>query len=114
MNNEEIFNDFIHYLKNDIQSKDFLTYQEQDEWKDYLERIINNCTKEKDKEIARLNKIIDELEKDLEYEIKEFEKDGYDLPSVRQQSLWLAGCYDEDKLILQKLKELKEEGKKDE
>lgn len=63
MNNEEIFNEFIHYLNNDIQSKDFLTYQEQDEWKDYLERIINNCTKEKDKEIARLNKIIDEIEK---------------------------------------------------
>lgn len=70
--------------------------------------------KQKDKEIARLNKIIDELEKDLNYNINEFEKDGYDLPSVREQSLWLSGCYDEDKLILNKLQELKEEGNKDE
>ena len=65
----------------------------------------------KNKEIARLNKIIDELEKHLKYQIKDFEVDGYDLPSVREQSLWLSGCYDESKLILDKLKELKEEGK---
>ena len=62
-------------------------------------------------EIDRLNKIIDELEKDLNYQINDLEKDGYDLPSVREQSLWLSGCYDEDKLILNKLQELKEEGK---
>ena len=78
------------------------------------EAMVDNllkAVKEQEQEIARLNKIIDDLEKDLEYKIKEFEKDGYDLPSVRQQSLWLSGCYDEDKLILQELKELKEEGK---
>lgn len=59
-------------------------------------------------EMQRLGNIIDELEKHLKYQIKDFEVDGYDLPSVREQSLWLSGCYDESKLILDKLEELKE------
>jgi len=57
MNKEEIINDFINYLNRDIQNKDFLTYLEQEEWKDYINRIINNQVKEKDKEIERLNNI---------------------------------------------------------
>lgn len=61
MNKEEMIEDFINYLNRDIQSKVFLTYREQDEWKDYINRIINNQVKEKDKEIERLNNIINEI-----------------------------------------------------
>ena len=75
-----------------------------------IQKIIDSFDNQQ-KEIDRLNKMIDELEKDLNYRINDLEKDGYDLPSVREQSLWLSGCYDEDKLILDKLQELKEEGK---
>ena len=44
MNKEEIFNQFIYTLEDDIKNKTFLTYEEENEWKDYLERIINNQT----------------------------------------------------------------------
>lgn len=42
MNKEEMFEQFISTLEDDIKSKTFLTYEEQNEWKDYLERIINS------------------------------------------------------------------------
>ena len=67
--------------------------------------------KQKDKEIDRLNKIINKLEKDLNYRINILKKCGYNLLSTREQDLWLSGCYEEDKLILNKLKKLMEEGK---
>ena len=61
------------------------------------------------KEIERLNNIINELEKFLKNEIKEYKEAGYDILEIRRANLWLTGCYDEDKEILNKIKELKEE-----
>lgn len=65
MNKEQTFNEFIHYLNNDIQSKDYLTYREQNEWKDYLEEIIDICTTEQQQEIDRLNEIIKKKNKQI-------------------------------------------------
>lgn len=55
--------------------------------------------------------VLDELEKYLENEIKEYKKDGYDISEIRHEHLWLAGCYDEDKYILYYIQELKNEVK---
>ena len=44
MSKEEIFKQFIYTLEDDIKNKTFLTYEEENEWKDYLERIINSQT----------------------------------------------------------------------
>lgn len=74
MNKEQLIKDFINYLNDDIQSKDFLTYREQDEWKDYLKRIIDSQAKEKDKEIERLNNIIKPKEVNYNYLKLLFEK----------------------------------------
>lgn len=63
-----------------------------------IKKLINDC-EEKDKEIERLNNIIDELEKYLEQEIIVFQ-DEYDEFTKAQVQ--------EDKIILEKLKELKE------
>jgi len=60
-------------------------------------------------EINRLNNIINELETMLTKEIVDFKKDGYDNSNIRKNNLWLAGVYDEDKKILDKLKKLKGE-----
>ena len=98
MNKEEIIEDFITYLNQDIQSKDFLTYREQDEWKDYINRIINSQVKEKDKEIERLNNIINELKDDSRV-LKEF-------------SAWIVNRHEPDLFhkmeIVNKLSKLKE------
>ena len=53
--------------------------------------------------------VLDELEEYLKSEIKEYKKDGYDILEIRYKHLWLAGCYDEDKYILNKIQELKKE-----
>ena len=104
MNKEEIIKDFINYLNQDIQHKDFLTYQEQDEWKDYINRIIDNQVKEKDKEIKKLNNIINELEKDMQQEVDE----GRPLEKGKPEKyLWLMGYFDASKDYLTKLQELK-------
>lgn len=55
--------------------------------------------------------VLDELKEYLENEIKAYKEDGYDFSEVRHAHLWLAGCYDEDKYILDKIKELKNEVK---
>ena len=55
--------------------------------------------------------VLDELEEYLENEIKKYKKDGYDISEIRREHLWLAGCYDEDKYILDKIQELKKEMK---
>lgn len=55
--------------------------------------------------------VLDELEEYLENEIKKYKKDGYDISKIRREHLWLAGCYDEDKCILDKIQELKKEMK---
>lgn len=112
MDKKQIFNEFIHYLNNDIQSKDFLTYQEQDEWKDYLERIINNYTKGKDKEIARLNNCINKIQdiiNEYDFSIKEewyVEPENWEL----DENCYASSYIDLHKICLI-LKELKEEGK---
>ena len=84
-----------------------------EEDKDIVEIINNNQVflkyyKEQQEEIERLNNIINELEKDLKNEIKEYKEAGYDILEIRRANLWLTGCYDEDKEILNKIKELKE------
>ena len=61
MTEKEILEQFIYHLEQDINSKDFLTYREQKEWEDYLKSIINNRTKEKDKEIRQLKNKIKEV-----------------------------------------------------
>ena len=50
------------------------------------------------KEIERLNNIINELEKHLQNEIHK---------GRSEDNVWLMGCYDEDREILDKLQELK-------
>ena len=93
---DEIKKQFIIELEKDIENKNFLTYDEKNEWLDYLDRIINSQIKEKDKEIARLNNIINELEKWLE------EKQA--LYEINQQGFSWGVAGD----CLDKLKELKE------
>ena len=82
-----------------------------------LSKQIDNLREENDRledineelmeERNRLNNIINELEKYLEQEIKEYKENGYDILEIRRVNLWLTGCYDEDKNILEKLQELK-------
>lgn len=60
-------------------------------------------------ELQRKDNIINELKTYLNKEVESFKLDGYDESDVRQNNLWLAGCYDEDLLILKKINEL--EGK---
>ena len=68
MSVEDTIKDCINYLNEDVCNKSFLTYEEEREWEDYITRLINNSNKEKDKEIERLNNIINELEKYFEQE----------------------------------------------
>lgn len=54
------------------------------------------------RKIERLNNIINELEKFIVEEMSDGRSETH---------LWLMGCYDEDKKILDKLKELKDSDK---
>ena len=72
MNKEELIDECVRYIADDVWKKDVLTYKEQDEYKEYLNTIIETITKEKDKEIERLNNIINELEKYLFSQLQEY------------------------------------------
>ena len=63
---------------------------------------LNKQIEEKDKEIDRLNNIISELERHLNQEILEWQDIS---------DLWTKAQVQEDRIILDKLKELKEENK---
>ena len=65
----------------------------------------------KDKEIERLNNIINELEKTLEYEKNDY-NGNIDIETHNIDSEFLRGNSWEADYILNKLKELKERGKK--
>lgn len=57
------------------------------------------------------NNILNELEEWLKQEIDDFKQDGYNNSEKRKDSLWLAGVYDQDKRILNKIQKLKEKYK---
>lgn len=54
-----------------------------------------------------VNTLRGKLEKELKEEIDDFKQDGYDNSEKRKDSLWLAGVYDQDKRILNKIQELR-------
>ena len=64
-----------------------------------------------ERENIQLDNILTELEEWLKEEIDDFKQDGYDNSETRKDSLWLAGVYDQDKRILEKIQELKEKYK---
>jgi len=66
MNKEELIDECVRYIADDVWKKDVLTYKEQDEYKEYLNTIIETITKEKDKKIEKLNKQVQIMEKYFE------------------------------------------------
>lgn len=64
-------------------------------------------------EIKKKDGILTELEEWLKKEIYDFKQDGYDNSEIRKDSLWLTGVYDEDRVILDKIQELKEKYKEE-
>ena len=46
MNRERLIEDFILNLRNDIWSKDYLTFEDEKEWRYYINFIIDECIKE--------------------------------------------------------------------
>ena len=91
-NKEKINKKFAEKYRNNI---DF-----RDAWKEK--------NKNEQKEHRKSTKILTELEEWLKEEIDDFKQDGYDNSEKRKDSLWLAGVYDQDKRILNKIQELKE------
>lgn len=89
------------YFASDVNRKGYIT-----SIISYLEVLLLELNKDYESK-----DVLDELEKYLENEIKEYKKDGYDISEIRHEHLWLAGCYDEDKYILNKIQELKNEVK---
>jgi len=97
---------FDKFIENWEQTKEFLLNKDKK-----IERLnkeiigLNNCIIEfhsefcnKQAEINRLNNIINEIEKHLQNEISK---------GRSEYNVWLMGCYDEDREILDKLHELK-------
>ena len=68
---------------------------------------VDPTIEEKDKEIHRLNNIIDELEKELEFEINDY-NGNIDLETRNIDSEFLRGNAWEADYLLNKLKKLKE------
>ena len=58
-------------------------------------------------ELQRKDNIIKSLIGYLETQINDYEEMGYNQSKIREKDLWMAGQYDEDIFILDKLKELK-------
>lgn len=61
MNKEDIYKQFIYTLEDDIKNKTFLTYEEENEWKDYLERIINSQTNKYKIVLDKIKEIVNEM-----------------------------------------------------
>ena len=100
-NNYKEVVEYVIQRRNEIENKD-----------DYIseQQAINmwiNKIKEKDKEIERLNNIIDELEKILEYEKNDY-NGNLDIETHNIDSEFLRGNSWEADYILDKLKKLKE------
>ena len=93
--------EYIIKRRNEIESKEDYVNQQQ------VINIYNNKLEEKNKEIARLNNIIDELKKILEYDKNDYGGD-IDDETHNIDSEFLRGNAWEADYILNQLKELKE------
>lgn len=63
----------------------------------------------KEQELQRKDNIIKSLISYLETQINDYKEMGYNQSKIREKDLWMAGQYDEDIFILDKINEL--EGK---
>lgn len=85
--------------------------EEPDEVINYNEQLkkYNNLLKEKIKlqqELQRKDNIIKSLISYLETQINDYKEMGYNQSKIREKDLWMAGQYDEDIFILDKIEEL--------
>lgn len=77
--------------------------------KEELEKSLNFVNEERErlqKELERKDNIIKSLISYLETQINDYKEMGYNQSKIREKDLWMAGQYDEDIFILDKIKEL--------
>lgn len=103
MNEEEIVRKRLKKLANSIFSK------LNDVEKSYLLMVNNEKNKQTNElkqELKRKDNIIKSLISYLETQINDYKEMGYNQSKIREKDLWMAGQYDEDIFILDKIKEL--------
>ena len=92
---EKLF-DTVYYILTKKDEIETLTKRNKEIYEGFMATTEELC--ETTKEVERLNNIINELEKYLQNEIHN---------GRSEDNVWLMGCYDEDREILDKLQELK-------
>ena len=74
-----------------------------------MQEELNKAIEKLQQELQRKDNIIKSLISYLETQINDYKEMGYNQSKIREKDLWMAGQYDEDIFILDKIEELENE-----